>query len=439
MRITALKLTPTKCPVAGEIRLHGSKSYANRALCIAAIAEGKTTLANFSDSDDSARMINAIAELGGIISGSSDIREISPIRKNLFERRLKINVGLAGTTSRFLTALCSALPLVEVELTGERHLLERPIGDLVSALRDLGADITYLDKEGSLPLLVKGRELEGGACRVNGSTSSQFLTSLLLIAPLLKNGLEVEIQGELTSRSYVDMTIEMMHQFSVVVENKDYRVFKVGANSNYLGRDLRIEGDATGAGYLWGIAALGRGRVKTYGLNLDSLQGDLKLLDIYRKMGCSVYSGTSSNECGGGDWIEVVGGSRLRATDANLELLPDSAQTLAVVAACAEGISTFTGLHTLKVKETDRLLALRNELSKLGIVVEYGDDWLRVSGGSPRVERIATYDDHRMAMSFAMLGAILPGIEIEEPEVVSKSFPRFWEVVTEIGIANEVC
>jgi 3-phosphoshikimate 1-carboxyvinyltransferase len=435
MNIAKIKLSPSKCPTSGQIHLHGSKSFANRALCIAAMAKGQSIIQNFSDSDDSHKLFNALVELGVKINVSGLSRVIEPLRLNSFARKLKINVGLAGTTSRFLTALCAALPMVEIELTGENRLLERPIGELVNALRELGANITYLGREGSLPLLIKGKNLVGGKCSIGGETSSQFLSSLLMIAPLLERGLEIEVVGKLTSSSYIDMTIATMKEFGVVVENTNYKKFKVFPNSCYVGSSIFIEGDATGAGYLWGIAAISRGRIRTYGIDRNSLQGDLKVLDILKQMGCSVLSGSDNQ----GKWIEVIGSSSLREVTADLNLLPDSAQTLSVIAACATGESLFTGLHTLRVKETDRLAALECELSKIQIRTELGSDWIRIYGGSPREAIIETYEDHRMAMSFAMLGSIIPDLIIESPEVVTKSFPKFWESIATVGIANEAC
>ncbi len=427
-----IRLSPTRCPIVGQVKLPGSKSYSNRAMCIAAVADGASSLINFSDSDDSLVFVSALKELGGKLKRDLSGVQIEPIPIGKFSRRLVLNMRLAGTTSRFLTAMCSVLPGIEVELTGERRLLERPIGDLVEALRGLGGDIEYLGTEGCLPLKIKGQALVGGSCKIPGNTSSQYLSALLMIAPLLSEGLEIEVVGELTSQSYVDMTLAAMSSFGVEVENRDYQSFRVAPGSFYQGREYRVEGDATGAGYFWGISAISRGRVRVYGLGVGSYQGDVDLIEILAQIGCRIESGQDDQ----GEWVEVFGATRLQAIERDLNRLPDSAQTLSVIAACAEGTSRFTGLHTLRVKETDRLAALHCEFAKLGVMTETGDDWIAIHGGGVKSGRIATYDDHRMAMSFAMLGGILPGIEIEEPEVVSKSFPSFWEELERVGIVN---
>jgi 3-phosphoshikimate 1-carboxyvinyltransferase len=256
---------------------------------------------------------------------------------------------------------------------------------------------------------------------MNGEISSQFISALLLTAPLHHKPVTVEVQGEQISKSYIDMTIQSIADFGVKVHNDAYRRYSCEPGEGYWSRQYAVEGDASGASYLWGVAAISGGEVTVENVNPNSAQGDIKFPDLLEQMGCSVTRYERS--------ITVRGAATLRGIEVDMSLMPDTAQTLAVVASCAQGRTTMRGLSTLRVKETDRIAALHTELGKLGIHSEPGPDFLVVHGGKPHGARIATYEDHRMAMSFAMLGSRISGMEIEDPYVVSKSFPSFWEVL----------
>jgi 3-phosphoshikimate 1-carboxyvinyltransferase len=263
--------------------------------------------------------------------------------------------------------------------------------------------------------------------QIDGTLSSQFVSALLLSASLRTDALTIEVIGDQTSRSYIDMTIQGLHDFGIAVENRSYRAYHIAAGLRPNPCHYTIEGDASGASYLWGLAAVSGGTVTVTNVNPASAQGDIKFPEILRMMGCEVSTSSRS--------ITVTGPQQLRAVNVDMSLMPDTAQTLAVIAACAHGTTTITGLHTLRVKETDRLAALNTELAKIGIRSEIADDSITILGGDPQHGSISTYDDHRMAMSFALLGARAPGITIESPDVVEKSFKPFWELLQTAGIS----
>jgi 3-phosphoshikimate 1-carboxyvinyltransferase len=427
-------LTPPNTPISHTFEVLGSKSYTNRSLIIVALASGVSKLSLASISADSEAMTDALRLLGVSIEevtgpgGTTLIVEGTGGALNPYHG--EINVGPAGTTMRFLTALCAAIPGIDVVLSGSERMHARPIKELVTALRTLGAEIDYLGAEGCPPLRIRSKTyLKGGTIRMNGTVSSQFISAVLLAAPLTINKLIVEIEGEQISKSYIDMTLQSVRDFGVTITNESYKRYVCAAGQKYQSRVTQIEGDASGASYLWGLAAISQGKVTVKNVNPQSAQGDIHFPEVLMRMGCSVSSDSRS--------ITVSGPKVLKGIEIDLSNMPDVAQTLAVIAAFAQGATTMRGLSTLRVKETDRIAALHAELTKVGIMSEPGPDYLVVHGGSPHGARIKTYDDHRMAMSFAMMGARVPGVEIEEPHVVDKSFPTFWEAVAESGIRVE--
>jgi len=314
---------------------------------------------------------------------------------------------------------------------------ERPMGELIAALRQLGASITEKGKPGCVPLEIEGASLRGGRCTLRGDVSSQFLSALLMVGPTRGGGIEIEIEGELVSKPYVDITIEVMRAFGFEVERDGYARFHAVESRGGAPRDrgrgahatsYNCPPDGTAASYFWGAAAVAGGKCVIDGLTRESVQGDVKFAELLQQMGCELLEFPNGLGVGADPSVRP-----LRAIDADLSSLPDCAQTLAVVCAFAEGTSRLTGLGTLRVKETDRIAALQIELKKLGVVTRAGDDWLEVDGKGPLAYasrstpvEISTYDDHRMAMSFAIAGLRAP-LEIENPECVSKSFPTFWD------------
>lgn len=423
MEILELK---TKKIINAEVNIPGSKSYANRALVIATLAKGTTKLKNVPSCDDVKYMIDAVEKLGVKIEkiSETEIDFTPPIE---FNYTGDLYVGFAGTTSRFLTSLLT-LNKGKVRIYGEKRIHERPVEDLVEALeQSIDGTITAENKtqkeQRCFPLVIDSNGLLGGKIKLKGNTSSQYLTSILLSAPYANKEVEIEIINELTSKSYADMTIDVMNHFEVNVENNNYENFKV-PKKEYVSKEYFVEIDSTGAMYFLAITAVVGGQIKILNVNKNSVQGDYEFVNILEKMGCSIERGE--------DYIVLKSNGDLNAVDVNMELLPDSAQTLAVVAAFAKGSTKITGIHTLKVKETDRILAIKNELEKCGIKVDAGEDYLIIEGGSPKGAQIKTYDDHRMAMSFSVLGAKVPGVTIEDPKCVSKSFPEFWDIFENI-------
>lgn len=416
---------------SGVIQLPGSKSYTNRALIIASLAKGKSILTGVSLSDDSRVLMDSLKKLGVTLKQAGGILTVMGTGGKFLPYRGEIDVHGAGTALRFLTALCSLVPNTDITLRGNERLHARPIKDLVDTLRSLGAGIEYLGKEGCPPIRIQGTKIvTKQEVTIPGQTSSQFISALLLVAPLLPKGLKLNISGEQTSKSYIDMTVASMQSFGVTVSNNQYREYIIPPKQNYLPQEYQIEGDLSGASYFWGMAAVAGRKVKVTNLNLQSAQGDLQFPKLLQQMGCDVTTG----ETNGSGWIEVGRTGPLKSIAADMSSMPDTAQTLAVVASCAKGKSLLTGLSTLKNKETDRLSALQKELDKTGIKTEIGNDYVMIQGATPHGARIASYGDHRMAMAFAILGSTVPNITIESPEVVNKSFPNFWDKIRSLGI-----
>lgn len=397
---------------------------------MAALADGTSTLKACSPSRDCEALIAALRLLGITLeTPTSDTIIVKGGRSVLTPYRGTIDVGPAGTTMRFLTALCAGIPGADIILQGSERMHVRPIKALVAALRQAGAQIDYIGLEGCPPLRIySSAPLRGCALSIDGTTSSQFVSALLLASPLFEQGLELSIIGRQISTSYIDMTLQGMQDFGVLAEHSDYTTIRLSAGQRYTARTYQVEGDASGASYLWAMAAISGGTVTVKNINPESAQGDIGFVGLLAQMGCTVTKSFDS--------ITVSGPRQLQAIEADMERMPDTAQTLAVVAAFAHGNTTLRGLQTLRIKETDRIAALHAELAKLGILSTPGPDYLIVEGGRPRGARIATYEDHRMAMSFAVCAAAIDGMCIEEPGVVEKSFPSFWSILNQLGIAS---
>lgn len=425
-----ISLFPASRPLYADLIIPGSKSYTNRALLMAAQADGVSRLRWASTSSDSEALVGALRKLGVCVSAEhsagAPVLIVEGRGSSFVPLHGEIDVGPAGTTMRFLTALCAGISGADIILRGSERMHARPILQLVDALRMLGAEIDYLGSQGCPPLRIRSQQtLRGGSVTVDGSISSQFISALLLTAPLHSQPLSIEVAGQQISKSYIDMTLQSVADFGVAFENESYLRYR-SHGSRFQPRDYDIEGDASGASYLWGLAAVSDGTVTVHNVNPDSAQGDMQFPELLARMGCTVSRAERS--------VTVTGSPSLAGIQADMSNMPDTAQTLAVIAAVATGTTTITGLSTLRVKETDRIAALHTELAKLGIQSEAGPDYLVIHGGAPHAASIATYDDHRMAMSFAMLGARLPGISIQEPLVVEKSFPTFWQLLSEAGL-----
>ncbi len=416
-----LPLLPVPGPANAAVTLPGSKSITNRALLLAALAVGQSRLRAPLHSEDTFYMAQALRMLGVsvdeepngdfIITGRDG--ELSAPTETLF-------IGNSGTTVRFLTAAACLAPAgAEVVLDGVARMRERPIRDLVGGLLTLGVDAECLNGGGCPPVRVRGGGLPGGPCRLRGDVSSQFLTALLQVAPYAKQTVQIEIVGELISKPYIDITRSVMASFGVELVNVDYRRLSVPSGQRYAAREFAVEADASNASYFLAAAAVTGGTVTLDNLGTDSIQGDIKFVDVLERMGCTVTRGPQ---------ITLTGPAQLKAIEADMEAIPDTAQTLAVVCGFADGPSHLTNLASLRVKETDRVAAIAKELPKLGVRVDEGrDDWTIHPPGAYTGSAIDTYDDHRMAMAFAVAGLKIPGVVINNPGCVAKTFPDFWQ------------
>ncbi|EIV4588211.1 3-phosphoshikimate 1-carboxyvinyltransferase, partial [Salmonella enterica] len=407
--------------VDGAINLPGSKSVSNRALLLAALACGKTVLTNLLDSDDVRHMLNALSALGINYTLSAD-RTRCDITGNGGPLRapgaLELFLGNAGTAMRPLAAaLC--LGQNEIVLTGEPRMKERPIGHLVDALRQGGAHIDYLEQENYPPLRLRGG-FTGGDIEVDGSVSSQFLTALLMTAPLAPEDTIIRVKGELVSKPYIDITLNLMKTFGVEITNHHYQQFVVKGGQQYHspGRYL-VEGDASSASYFLAAGAIKGGTVKVTGIGRKSMQGDIRFADVLEKMGATITWGDDFIACTRGE---------LHAIDMDMNHIPDAAMTIATTALFAKGTTTLRNIYNWRVKETDRLFAMATELRKVGAEVEEGHDYIRITPPAKLHHAdIGTYNDHRMAMCFSLVALSDTPVTILDPKCTAKTFPDYFE------------
>ncbi|HTN50743.1 MAG TPA: 3-phosphoshikimate 1-carboxyvinyltransferase [Burkholderiaceae bacterium] len=413
---------------SGAVRLPGSKSISNRALLLAAQAEGVTTLEGLLDADDTRVMREALGALGVAITEDCGVVRVQGCGGEFPVREAELFLGNAGTAFRSLTAAL-AFTGGSYRLDGVARMRERPIGDLVEALNALGARIEYLERPGFPPLHVRSVDaIKSDCASVRGDVSSQYLTGLLMAAPLCapRGGLTITVEGTLISRPYVDMTLALMRRFGVeVVRDRDeFAVPRVRYRSP--GRFV-VEGDASTASYFLALGALAGGPVRVFGVGRDSVQGDVGFADALTAMGAQIARGD--------DFIEAAAPprGRLRGIDGDFNHIPDAAMTLAVAALFAEGPSTLRNIGSWRVKETDRIVAMATELRKLGAQVDEGPDWLRIHPPVRVLEAtVETYDDHRMAMSLSLAAVGGLPVHIRDPKCVSKTFPEYFEALASL-------
>ena len=399
------------------ITVPGSKSYTNRALLIAGLTDGECRLEKPLVSDDTKYMIRALKAFGISVQEEKEAFIVSGRGGKLSTPEEDIFIGNAGTTMRFLTTFSALVP-GKTRLDGDERMRQRPLADLLHCLTQMGVKAVSANGNGCPPIDIAGGEVPGGEVQLAGDKSSQYLTSILLSAPYFKNDTCIHIQGDLTSKSYADITLDIMKTFGVSVINESYQRFKVKAGDRYNAQTYQVESDWSSASYFLAAAAVTGGEVTLTDINPHSVQGDAQFTSVLEKMGCRVEKKSNTLQ---------IKGNPLKGITINMNNMPDAVQTLAVTALFAEGETVIQGIGNLRIKETDRILALANELSRLGAEVETGEDYLVIRPGDYRGAEIETYDDHRMAMSFAVAGLKIPGIRIKNPTCVEKSFPDFFQ------------
>jgi 3-phosphoshikimate 1-carboxyvinyltransferase len=418
-----LHIEPLTRPPTTRVRVPGSKSISNRALVLAALGEPGpgSKLCGVLRSEDTLVMIAALQALGFAVQTdwqSSTVQVRRDLGTTLIPaREANLYVANSGTTMRFLTALAS-LGQGRYRLDGVPRMRERPIEDLLAALRQLGVHASSEQNNGCPPVVIEADGLAGGRVRMRGDMSSQFLSGLLMAAPLARTPLTIEVEGLLVSVPYVTMTVEMMRRFGASVETDGATHFHVATRNGYRAQSYTIEPDATAASYFFGAAALTGGEVTVLGLTDDSLQGDVRFLHVLEQMGCQVTHGPKE--------LTVRGGP-LRGISANMNDISDCVMTVAAVACFAEGPTTIHGVAHIRHKETDRLRALATELRRVGAGVEEFADGLTIHPQHLHGAIIETYNDHRMAMSMALIGLEVPGLVIKDPGCVSKTYPHFFD------------
>lgn len=414
-----IEIKPITGTVDAVVAVPGSKSYTNRALITAALADGESTITNALFSDDTEYMASTLNTLGISVKEQQDTKKFIVHGKGgaIPARQANLFVGNAGTAMRFLTAMLS-LGNGVYEIDGVPRMRQRPIQDLLDGLRQLGADVVSKNNDGCPPVMIRGKGLQGGLTVVKGDLSSQYFSALLMTSPYAKKDVIIEVKGNLVSKRYVDMTIALMREFGVTVENHDYKMFIIKSGQRYRATNYEVEGDASAASYFFGAAAITGGKVRAVGIGMNSLQGDVHFVDVLKSMGCKIATGSN--------WIEVQGGA-LRGVDIDMGDMPDVVQTLAAVSVFAQGKTRVRNVKNMRIKETDRIAAVVNELRRMGIsAIEY-EDGFEIEPSPPCPAEIETYDDHRMAMSFALIGLRASGIMIKNPGCVAKTFPDYFQ------------
>ena len=434
--MTAFLDLPPVSRASGDVHLPGSKSISNRVLLLSALSDGDTSLGGLLASDDTRVMLDALAALGVAVEKTGEHACVVHGAGGQFAGSADLFMGNAGTAIRPLTAAL-ALSGGNYTMRGVPRMHERPIGDLVDALRALGAQIDYEGQAGYPPLAIGALRPQpnrsGQVVRVQGSVSSQFLTAVLMAAPVWtqRNALPltIEVVGELISKPYIAITLNLMARFGVQVARDGWQRFVVPADARYRSPgSVRIEGDASSASYFLALGAIGAGPVTVHGVDADSIQGDIAFCDTLRAMGATVTSGVGWVRAEG---IEVATGKTLRAFDTDFNLIPDAAMTAAALALFADGPCRLRNIGSWRVKETDRIHAMSVELAKLGAQVRTGADWLEVTPPQPgqwRDAHIGTWDDHRMAMCFSLAAFGPARVRILDPQCVAKTFPDYFDV-----------
>ncbi len=417
-----IEIQPLQNPPKVTIEVPGSKSFTNRALLVAALADGESTLTGALFSDDTHYMCTALRKLGIQIDENREqtIFQVRGNGGNIPVQGAELYIGNSGTTSRSLISYVS-LGHGEFIIDGDKPMRRgRPISDLLEALAHLGVSVRTQFDNGHLPVIVNANGIKGGKTKLDASKSSQFLTSLMLVAPYAKNGMEIEVLGNLKT-PYIDITMDVMDTFGVEVINNAYRHFSIPSGMQYQPRSYHIEPDASSASYFFAAAAITGGSITVKHLHTDSTQGDVQFVHVLKQMGCQV----DETDIG----ITVSGPHQLKGVDVDMKDISDTAITLAAIAPFAESKVIIRNIEHTRWQETDRIHAMATELRKLGVPVVEHQDGLEISPSLMTPVAIDTYDDHRVAMAFSLVGLKVPGIRIKDPECVSKTFPEYFRVL----------
>jgi len=414
-----LKKIITKKILAQTIEIPGSKSISHRMMICAALCHGTSNIENLLQSEDIKLTIDALKAMGARIDRVKEShyrvagfgRTPKPCNKDIY-------LGNSGTSMRLLTGI-AALGNTEFILTGDQRMCERPMVELLDALTLLGIYARSENKKGTPPVHIKGNNEKGGGVKIDCSKSSQYLSSLLMMGPFLKKGLDISLKGPAVSSPYIDLTIDIMKKFNVKAQKLSHAHYMVRGGQSYTPGDFSVEPDLSNAGYFWAIGAITKKMISVKNISQTSLQGDLKQIKILEQMGCRVK--IEDNQIG-------VCGSTLKGIDTDMSDTPDAVPAIAVVAGFAQGKTRIRNIKHLRGKECDRIDAVSSQLTKMGIKVETGEDFMEITGGSPKGARIETFNDHRIAMAFSMPGLEIPGMEIENETCVKKSFPNFWDI-----------
>ncbi len=409
-------------PISGSVRLPGSKSYTNRALPIAALADGVSTISGALDSDDTRYMVEALRLLGIEVDANWDASTIRVAGQGgqIPSNSAELYLGNSGTSMRFLTAIAT-LADGDIRLDGTKRMRERPLAPLIDGLSALGVDIKSESNNGCPPVIVRAAGLPGGTIRMRGDVSSQYFSAVAMVLPYARSPLEIAVEGDLVSKPYIDMTASTMRAFGVELRHDHYQRLWVDSDRQYTARDYVVEPDASAASYFFALAAVSGGTITVEHLPASSRQGDLAFVDALEQMGCVVTRSANS--------VTVTGPERLTGIEIDMNAISDTVPTLAAIAPFASGRVAIRNVQHIRVKETDRIAAVVTELRRMAVDVDEFDDGLVIHPSNPTPTTIRTYDDHRMAMSFAIAATQVSGTSIADPGCVAKTVPGFWKLL----------
>ncbi|WP_099304066.1 3-phosphoshikimate 1-carboxyvinyltransferase [Bacillus sp. Marseille-P3800] len=426
--VHSVTVAPGERVIDGEVTIPGSKSLTNRAFIMSALAEGTSTLKGFLRSDDAYWCIDALRKLGVAIDVHEDEARVHGTGQNWKSDSLYI--GAAGTVARFLPGSLVTAAQGEWTIEASESMTKRPVAPLIDALRALGGEITHLEKEGHYPLQIKGKPLQGGTVDLSGKISSQYISGLLIAGPYFQTPLQITITDHIVQHAYVRLTLDLMEAFGATVSYDDALQTMNVSPSVYKPQALTLEADASTACYFFGLAALNEGRVRVTNVTAETKQPDIGFLTILEKMGCTVIRGES--------YVEVQGPKQLKGGfDVSMREMSDQTLTLAALAPFADGPITISEVEHIRYHESNRIKVIAESLTKLGIQVEEYNDGLKVFPGTPKAAKLDTYDDHRVAMSLALIGTKVAGIELTDPGCVSKTCPSFFELLASFGVQVE--